>query len=92
MNAVGMNTAQSTSAVAMIGPVTSLIACLRRLERRQAERDVALDVFDHDDRVIDHDADGEHEAEERERVDARSRARASPRRCRPARPARRRAE
>ena len=28
MNAVGMNTAQSTSAVAMIGPVTSFMACL----------------------------------------------------------------
>jgi len=28
-----------------------------------------LHRLDHDDRVVDHDADGEHQAEERERVD-----------------------
>jgi hypothetical protein len=31
--------------------------------------DVALHVFHHDDGVIDHDADGQHEAEEAQRVD-----------------------
>ena len=29
----------------------------------------ALDVLEHDDRVVHHDADGEHHAEERERID-----------------------
>ena len=77
MNAVGTNTAQSTSAVAMIGPVTSRIALLRGFDRREAARDVALDVFDHDDRVVDHDADREHEAEQRQRVEREAEQRAS---------------
>ena len=70
MKAVGMNTAHSTSAVATIGPVTSFIARLAAVDRRQPVRDVALDVFHHDDGVVHHDADGQHQAEQRQRVDA----------------------
>ena len=36
--------------------------------------DMMLDRFDHDDRVVDHEADGEHEAEKRKRVDRKSEA------------------
>ena len=40
-----------------------------RLPRGQAVLDVVHDRLDHDDGVVDHDADGEHEAEHRQRVD-----------------------
>ena len=72
MNAVGMKTAHSTSAVAMIGPVTSFIACRVASSGDSAERDVPLDVFHHHDGVIHHDADGQHQPEEGERVDGES--------------------
>ena len=68
MNAVGTNTAHSTSAMAMIGPVTSSIARRVGLERRQAQRDVPLHVLHHHDGVVDDDADREHQAEQRQRV------------------------
>ncbi len=68
MNAVGTNTANSTSAVAMIGLVTSRIAWARRPSGARPLLDVALDVLDDDDRVVDDDADREHEAEQRQRV------------------------
>ena len=42
---------------------------VRRFARRQAVADVSLDVLDDHDRVVDHDADGEHQAEQRQRVD-----------------------
>ena len=76
MNAVGTNTAQSTSAIAMIGPDTSSIARLRRLHRRLAQLDVPLHVLHHHDRVVHDDADGEHQAEERQRVEREAERRA----------------
>ena len=46
---------------------------LHRLDRRLLRRHAVLDVvhhrLDHDDRIVDDDADGEHEAEQREHVD-----------------------
>ena len=46
---------------------------LHRLDRRFAHGEAAahlvLDGLDHDDRVVDHDADREHHAEQRQRVD-----------------------
>ena len=47
---------------------------VHRLDRRLARGALllahdALDVLEHDDRVVDHDADREHHAEERQRVD-----------------------
>ena len=41
----------------------------RRLERRHAMCQVALDILDHDDRVVDDDADGEHQTEQRQVVE-----------------------
>ena len=77
MNAVGTNTATSTSAIAMIGPLTSSIALYVASRGDRPLLDVALDVLDHDDRVVDDDADRQHQAEQRQRVDARSRTPAS---------------
>ena len=45
-----------------------LHGAIGRVARTQALADVALDVLDHDDGVVDHDADGEHETEQREIV------------------------
>ncbi len=42
---------------------------VRGLARRQAERHVALDILDHHDGVVDDDADGQHQAEQRQVVD-----------------------
>ena len=42
------------------------------IARREARGDVALDVLDHDDGVIDHDADGQHQPEQRQRVDGKA--------------------
>ena len=39
-----------------------------RIFRRKPVLDVMFDGFDDDDRIIDHETDGEHEAKERERV------------------------
>ncbi len=68
MNADGMNTAHSTSAIATSAAPTSSMLRLRRVARAQALGDVALDILDHDDGVIDDDADGKHEAEQRQVV------------------------
>jgi hypothetical protein len=38
---------------------------MRRLARRHAESHVALDVFDHHDGIVDHDAHGQHQTEQR---------------------------
>ncbi len=44
-------------------------ALARRFARMQAGGDVALDVLDHDDGIIDHDADRQHQAEQRQIVE-----------------------
>ena len=43
------------------------------IERFHAVFDVAIDVFEHDDGVIDHEADSQHEGEQGERVDGKTR-------------------
>ncbi len=45
---------------------------IARLDRREASLDIALDVLDHDDGVVHHDADGENEPEQRQRVDGKT--------------------
>ena len=60
-----------------------------RLLGREAVLDPAFHVFDDHDRVIDHDADGQHQAEEREIVERDSPTSPSRRTCRSAKPARR---
>ncbi len=44
-------------------------ALARGFARMQARRDIALDVLDHDDGVIDHDADRQHQPEQRQIVE-----------------------
>ena len=61
--------------MAMIGPVISSIALIVRLLRRQAVRQSMLDVLDHHDRVVDDDADRQHQAEQREVVEAEAQQR-----------------
>ena len=53
----------------------------RGVARVQALGHPALDVFDHDDGVVDHDADGKHQAEKREIVQGNPKS-PSRRRCR----------
>ena len=44
----------------------------RRIAPAHALPEMAFDILDHDDRVVDHDADREHEAEQRKIVDAKT--------------------
>ena len=70
MKATGMNTAQSTSTIATSAPTDLPHRPVGRLPRRDVLlRHDALDVLDHHDGVVHHDADGEHQPEEREGVD-----------------------
>ncbi len=55
--------------MATTGPATSSMAFKRRLAGGQALLDVVLDGLHHDDGVVDHEADGEHEAEQGEGID-----------------------
>ena len=64
-----MNTAVSTRAIAMIGPVTSSMALSGAASAGQAVLDVVLDVLHDHDGVVDDDADRQHQAEEREVVE-----------------------
>ena len=70
MNAQGTNTALSTSAMAMTGPETSSMAWIVGVARRQAVLDVVLDRLDDDDGVVHDDADRQHQAEQRQVVEA----------------------
>ena len=57
----------------MTAPVTSFMAAEAALAGAGlALLQVALDVFDHDDHVIDHQPGGERDAEKRERVDGKA--------------------
>ena len=68
----GMNTELSTSVMARIGPVISSIALIVAVRESQPGGDQPLDVLQHDDGVVDHDADGQHQAEQRQVVEAES--------------------
>ena len=70
MNAQGTNTALSTRPTAITGPDTWLMALMRGLARRQAVLDVMFHRLDDHDGVVHHDADGQHQAEQREVVEA----------------------
>ena len=69
ITAVGTNTASSTSVVAITGPVTSTIALAVASLAEALLVDQAHGVLDHHDRVVDDDADGQHQTEQRQRVD-----------------------
>ena len=62
--AVGRNTDISTSVMPMTGPITSSIALIVASWRRHAALDVVRHVLDDHDRVVDDDADRQHEAEQ----------------------------
>ncbi len=47
---------------------------MRGLSSRHAFAQLALDILDHDDCVVDHDADGEHKSEQRQHVDGEAEA------------------
>ncbi len=66
MNAVGMNTAESTRAIPITGPEISSIALQRCFLGREALFDVPLHGFHHDNCVIDHESDGQHESKQRQ--------------------------
>ena len=69
MKAVGTNTAISTSEIAITAvPTSSMVRCAAALGSI-ARGDVALDVLDHDDRIVDDDADRQHQAEQRQHVE-----------------------
>ena len=69
MNSTGMNTATSETLI----DITVKPICARALEgglqRRVALLHVADDVLDHDDRVVDHEADGNGQRDEGEIVE-----------------------
>ncbi len=73
MKAHGTNTADSTRPMATTGPDTCSMASQAGLARRQAVLDVVLDRLDHDDGVVHDDADGQHQAEQRQVVQAEAR-------------------
>ena len=70
MNAHGTNTALQHQADGDHRPGHLLHRLDGRLARRQAVLDVMLDRLDDDDGVVDHDADGQHQAEQRQVVQA----------------------
>ena len=72
MKAVGTNTEHSTSVMAITGPVISSIALMVASRGGRPFRHPPLDVLDDHDGVIDHDADGQHQPEQRQVVQARS--------------------
>ena len=70
MKATGTNTESSTSVIAMIGAVISRHRAFGRVGRRKFGMLLhdPLDILDHDDGVVDDDADGEHDGEQRYRI------------------------
>ena len=75
MNAQGTNTAAEHQPDRDHRPGDLVHRPDRRLARRHPLLDVVLDRLDHHDRVVDHDADGQHQAEERQVVEAEAHAR-----------------
>ena len=82
MNSTGMNTAASEIVIEMMVNTISLRAVERRLQHALALLDVARDVLQHDDGVVDHEADAQRQRHQRDVVQAVAEAGTSPRRCR----------
>ena len=70
MNTQGRNTQVSTRPMAISGAGDLGHGLVGGRARRQPLLDVVLGGLDHHDRVVDHDADGQHQPEQRERVEA----------------------
>ena len=62
ISSTGMNTAISENVIEMMVKPISRDAFQRGLERPHAALDVAHDVFQHDDGVVDHEADRQRQA------------------------------
>ena len=68
--AAGMNTAAITSTIAISElPISSIERIVASFGDEVVLRHVALDVLDHHDGVVDHHADGQDQAEQRQHVD-----------------------
>ena len=67
-NATGTNTATIVSVVASTLSAISLVPSSAACARRLAALEVLEDVFAHDDRVVDEEADGQRQAEQRHHV------------------------
>ena len=65
-----MNTATSESVIASTVKPTSPAPLARRLHRRHAGLDVARDVLEHDDRVVDDESGRDGERHQRQVVEA----------------------
>ncbi len=70
ISAQGTKTAQSTSPTATIGPGDLFHGLERGGAGLEPVGHLPLDVFQHDDRVVDYDADRQHQPEERNVVQA----------------------
>ena len=70
MNSSGISTAISDTVSDMMVKPICAGALQRRLERRLALLDVARDVLDHHDRVVDHEAGGDGQRHQRQVVEA----------------------
>ena len=68
MNAVGMKTAERTSATAITAPANLIHRLPRGIARRHAETKFMLHGLDDNNGVVNDDADGKDEAEERDRI------------------------
>ena len=69
MKPSGASTAASVSVIATTGPVISFMPTMAASHRRQPLLDVAVDVLDHHDGVVDDEADRQHHREQRQEVD-----------------------
>ena len=69
MNEIGTNTATSTTGGRDDGEADLPRALDGGQQRRLAEFHAPHDVFQHDDGVVHHESDGEHRAQQRQRVD-----------------------
>ncbi len=82
MNSTGMNTATSDSVIETMVKPTSLEPLQRGLHRLLARLDVADDVLQHDDGVVDDEADRERQRQQRDVVDRMAAEHTCRRRCR----------
>ena len=81
-NAAGKNTDISTSVMPMIGAEQLVHGADRRVMAAHALLDIMGGAFDDDDGVIDHDADRQHDREQRREIHAEAERRTSRRRRR----------
>ena len=75
ISAAGMNTAHKHQGDGEQGTADLVHGPVRRVLGREALAQIALDVLDHDDRVVDDDADRQHQPEQRQIVEAEAQRR-----------------